>query len=137
MSADFQLTLPAAPTAPSEARAALRPWLRTQQCVGEQVEVAELLTSELVSNAVRHTPSPQVTLTAVLEDDQLHVGVADCVPGETPLRAHRHPDLRRGGGRGLWLVEALAAKWGSDRRVDGKEVWFEIPCTEGPAGDQG
>jgi len=131
MTSDFSVTLTATPTAPSEARAALRAWLQAQKCLDDQADVAQLLTSELVSNAVRHTPSDRITLSAAVKEDHLlHVGVGDSQPGHQPLRALAHPHEGRAGGRGLWLVEALAARWGWHRRPDGKEVWFEIPCAE-------
>jgi hypothetical protein len=37
------------------------------------------------------------------------------------------------GGRGLYLVDQLASRWGSRPTKDGKAVWFEVPV--GPARD--
>src|ERR1017187_9103486 len=37
------------------------------------------------------------------------------------------------GGRGLYLVDQLAARWGSRPTEDGKAVWFELPIKAGPA----
>jgi hypothetical protein len=50
----------------------------------------------------------------------------------TPLKPVRGGGAEppAGGGRGLWLVEALAARWGCEALPDGKRVWFEVPCAE-------
>ncbi len=39
------------------------------------------------------------------------------------------------GGRGLYLVDQIASRWGSRPTKDGKVVWFEMPISTGPAGD--
>ncbi len=36
------------------------------------------------------------------------------------------------GGRGLYLVDQLASRWGSRPTDDGKSVWFEMPIRSGP-----
>jgi len=38
------------------------------------------------------------------------------------------------GGRGLYLVDQLASRWGSRPTRDGKAVWFEMPLREGSGG---
>jgi hypothetical protein len=38
------------------------------------------------------------------------------------------------GGRGLYLVDQLATRWGSRPTRDGKAVWFEMPLRPGPVG---
>ena len=38
------------------------------------------------------------------------------------------------GGRGLYLVDQLATRWGSRPTSDGKAVWFELPIMGGPGG---
>lgn len=83
----------------------------------EHVATAVLLTSELVTNAIVHAQSDVgVTLRG---EPYLRVEVSD--EGVAPVR----PDPR-GGGRGLWLVEALAAVWGVRPEERGKTVWFEL-----------
>ena len=39
-------------------------------------------------------------------------------------------------GRGLWLVESIADRWGAEARADGKVIWFEIarPQAGSPGG---
>jgi hypothetical protein len=90
----------------------------------EALDTAALLTTELVSNAIRQTHEDLV-LTVGLAGGRMRVGVADS--------SHRRPQLVQVGsrdtsGRGLHLVEALADRWGvePDRHGLGKTVWFEL-----------
>ena len=86
---------------------------------------AQLLTSELVSNAVRHAglgPEDAVGVTMALTPDRLHVGVLDDGPG-FEAEPHR-PDAV--GGWGLLLVETVSDRWGVVRGQRTNEVWFEI-----------
>ncbi|MGH3344737.1 MAG: ATP-binding protein, partial [Carbonactinosporaceae bacterium] len=111
-------------------------------------DLAELLVSELVTNAVRHTvvpplPAPQIagvpgTATprpagnlgreidlAVRRGEQaLWIEVSDSDVRLPRLRIASPEDE---GGRGLYLVEALSARWGTRPTSAGKIVWFEIP----------
>ena len=89
------------------------------------VSDAELLTSEVVSNAVKHAdldPSQEIVLRVVM-DERLRIEVAD--PGP-PFEA----DLRRQSsdtsGWGLFLIEAIATSWGVEPEGVGKKVWFEL-----------
>jgi len=94
-------------------------------------EVAALLVTELVTNAVLHTRSgPEVT--ARLAGDRLRVEVADDNP-TPPVRQRYGP--RAGTGRGLILVNELASAWGTESSRGGKIVWFELEARspEGPA----
>ena len=56
----------------------------------------------------------------------------------TPLTPARGdgPEPPVGGGRGLWLVEALADRWGCEVLPDGNRVWFEVPCADGSSARQ-
>ena len=91
----------------------------------EVVSDVELLTSEVVSNAVRHAnldPSQEIVL-RIVSDGYVRVEVAD--PGP-PFEAKRR---RRGSGSsgwGLFLVDALATSWGVEPEGAGKKVWFEL-----------
>jgi anti-sigma regulatory factor (Ser/Thr protein kinase) len=91
-------------------------------------EVARLLVSELVTNAVQHSHSrrPGGSVTVVILDvpGGLRVEVADegsarSVPvvRDDPLATH---------GRGLFLVQSLADDWGYLRDDDGTTVWFQL-----------
>jgi len=88
-------------------------------------EVTEVLTSELVANVVRHVGAP-MTVRACRQADSIRVEVDD---PSTDLPIPRHPQRLDERGRGLLLVDELAAKWGFIQHRDGKTVWFEIDVT--------
>lgn len=81
----------------------------------------ELLVSEVVTNAVRYATKP-VSL-RLLRTDVLRCEVGDDVPQLPRLRQARATDE---GGRGLYLVNKLARRWGATRLSTGKVVWFEL-----------
>ncbi|MGA5170616.1 MULTISPECIES: SpoIIE family protein phosphatase [Streptomyces] len=82
----------------------------------------ELLVSEVVTNAVRYAERP-VTL-RLLRTDVLRCEVGDDSPQLPRQRRARDTDE---GGRGLFLVNRLARRWGATRLSTGKVVWFELP----------
>ncbi|TXS57446.1 ATP-binding protein [Streptomyces sp. t39] len=90
----------------------------------DAADVAELLASELVTNALIHTDHGAV-VTATVEDSRLHVEVRDFVAG---LAVPDVPNADLGtSGRGLILVESLADAWGvRTAQGVGKVVWFEL-----------
>ena len=49
------------------------------------------------------------------------------------------PDFNSAGGRGVWLVDTIASRWGHPPEPPGKVVWFEmdLPATPGPAATRG
>ena len=81
-----------------------------------------LLLSELVSNVVRHVPDTDaMRVELILAGSVLEVAVLDGSPAPlVPRRADGN------GGHGLQLVSAVADRWGSHERVDGKRVWFQL-----------
>ncbi|MFD8820565.1 ATP-binding protein [Streptomyces sp. NPDC059627] len=110
--------LRAVPETRRELRELLRHWGRPGRS-----EIAELLTSELVTNALVHTDREAV-LTAVVEPGQLRVEVRDFVSRRPRICA---PDTDDGThGRGLVLVDAFADAWGVQAHEVGKSVWFEL-----------
>ncbi|MGW2744998.1 ATP-binding protein [Streptomyces sp. NPDC001450] len=110
--------LRAVPEARRELRELLRHWGRPGRS-----EIAELLTSELVTNALVHTEDDAV-LTAVVSPRGLRVEVRDFVARRPHLRT---PDTRNDThGRGLVLVQSLADAWGVRPHGVGKSVWFEL-----------
>ncbi|MCF3118949.1 serine/threonine-protein phosphatase [Streptomyces arenae] len=84
-------------------------------------ESVELLVSEVVTNAVRYASRP-ITL-RLLRTDVLRCEVGDDVPQLPRLRQARATDE---GGRGLYLVNKMARRWGATRLSTGKVVWFEL-----------
>jgi anti-sigma regulatory factor (Ser/Thr protein kinase) len=118
---ELRTTLAPDPSSAAEARrfvrAALIDW-----GASNLDEVAALLVTELVTNAVLHTSSgPEVT--ARLAGPRLRVEVADDNPSP-PVRQHYGP--RAGTGRGMILVNELASAWGTEPAGRGKIVWFEL-----------
>ena len=87
---------------------------------------AELLTSEIVTNAVLHAGGP-----VVVEVDDLTDGVLVVV--EDPawaLPTQRSPGSLDEGGRGLPILDAASSAWGvAQIPDDGKYVWFRIATT--------
>ncbi|MFI0827327.1 ATP-binding protein [Streptomyces roseolus] len=92
----------------------------------DAVERAELVVSELATNAIQHArmraSSIRVAVSRV-EDDHVQVAVTDLDP--RPL-IRRQAGPYDEGGRGLDLVAALSARWGCDYRPWGKRVWAEL-----------
>src|SRR5260370_35411888 len=114
--------LTAGPAAAAEARgqvrAAICPW-----DVPVDADVAVLLTSELVTNAIRHEDGKTILLAVSCSRDQLRVDVHDtsrCLPA--PVDAPAEAEA----GRGLMLVASLSAEWGWYRTATGKAVYFAL-----------
>jgi signal transduction histidine kinase len=84
---------------------------------------AELLVSELVTNAILHARTP-IHVTVDTRGDTARIGVADESALSPRVRSH---SVDSGTGRGLLLVERLASAWGVESENSGKVVWFELP----------
>ncbi|MCX3061030.1 SpoIIE family protein phosphatase [Streptomyces beihaiensis] len=93
------------------------------------VDTAELLVSELVTNALRYGEG-EIRLRLLL-DRTMVCEVWDA--GLVQPRRRRARDTDEGG-RGLQLVGLLSASWGSRRTPRGKTVWFELPLPDGDSG---
>ena len=90
--------------------------------LGDVGSLAELLVSEVVTNAVEHgTSGGTVEITALPAG--LRVEVTDRSAGLPELR---HPTAREPTGRGLAIVDQLSRWWGVERVAGGKTVWFEV-----------
>lgn len=107
-----------------EVRRALRELVR-HRCRGETAEVAELLITEVVTNALVHTDQG-AEVSATVRAGRLRVEVRDHA-GRLP-RPHVPSADDGTHGRGLVLVQALADAWGVDPLAmgRGKVVWFEL-----------
>jgi anti-sigma regulatory factor (Ser/Thr protein kinase) len=100
-------------------------WRVPAQASGE----AALLTSELIANAVCHAPPP-LCLEVTVDRTKVRIGVHDSDPVVPVLT---RPDLNSHSGRGVWLVDTVASRWGYRPQPPGKVVWFELdlPTTSG------
>ncbi|MCG8971770.1 ATP-binding protein [Streptomyces sp. CL12-4] len=92
------------------------------------VETAELLLTELATNALRHARGRDIGVRIFLQDDHLVIEVNDGSPA-APVPRCAGPDDESG--RGLFLVVALADTWGVS--PDGTTTWCTLPLTEGPS----
>lgn len=134
-----EIVLPLSREAPGQARAFVRsvstgrPHLTLLDSV---LGDAELLVSEVVTNAVLHG-RPPVRLGVVLDADAVLIRVGDSGP-HVPWRRDASADDE--GGRGMELVDSIADTWGVDQLAGGgKVVWFRLlrtatPFTSKPVG---
>ncbi|MGW4908147.1 ATP-binding protein [Streptomyces sp. NPDC004270] len=135
----YALRLPHDPRAARVARMTVRAALGSHGR-HEILDLVELLTSELVTNAYRHTDGPASLRLTALPDGRLRVGVWDSHPrvpapfGEPPWDRVPLAPADAEEGRGLHLVQEYADSWGGwpigdggplDRGA-GKLLWFEV-----------
>jgi serine phosphatase RsbU (regulator of sigma subunit)/anti-sigma regulatory factor (Ser/Thr protein kinase) len=113
-------TLRAEPTASRRARFLIGRPLR-RWGLADQIPVAELLVSELVTNAVRYAQGP-IGLRLVLENGL----VCEVFDDSAALPRLRYPGVEDERGRGLQVVSQLAQRWGARRTPSGKVVWCEL-----------
>lgn len=90
--------------------------------LGDVGSLAELLVSEVVTNAVEHGSSGGVVEIEALPAG-LRVAVTDHSRGEPEVR---HPTPDEPTGRGLAIVDQLSRWWGVEPVTGGKRVWFEV-----------
>lgn len=108
---------------PSDARHIVR--ARLKGAPVDVVQLVELLTSELVTNALVHGAGDPALVLGVDEIQRtIRVEVHDTEPTLDIHPLHGEPSRTKG--RGLAIVDALATNWGVEPRWDGKAVWFEL-----------
>jgi serine phosphatase RsbU (regulator of sigma subunit)/anti-sigma regulatory factor (Ser/Thr protein kinase) len=113
--------LPAELTSARRARSLIhRPLQRWD--LAELIPTAELLVSELVTNAVRYAQG-EIGLRLVLEGGL----VCEVLDDSAALPRLRHPGHEDELGRGLQIVSQVAQRWGARRTSAGKVVWCELP----------
>ncbi|MFB7452855.1 ATP-binding protein [Streptomyces sp. NPDC056194] len=122
-----QSVIPSSPEAPAQARRYVRDVLRADDTPVSDDQLADVLlvVSELVTNAYRYgtEPGDSVLVKVLSTDDRIRVEVHD------PRRKRpymRNESGERARGRGLHIVDELAARWGTDDREFGKAVWVEV-----------
>lgn len=117
-----ELTLPVDGRAPGQARR----FLREASCSPHHAHVldeAELLVSELVTNAVVHA-TPPLTVKVECDGTSLRVAVTD---GSDRSPVPRVADADAESGRGIFLVDVISDRWGvAPSDGEGKAVWFVI-----------
>jgi anti-sigma regulatory factor (Ser/Thr protein kinase) len=122
--------VPGGPNAASRARRLVREEL-SGRIPDEVMPDLVLLVTELVANGVRHGGAgagSELHLAVESRPPSLHVEVRS--PDHGGAVAPRTPDLDRGGGLGLHIVERLASRWGV-RHGSQTAVWFELDCARG------
>jgi len=115
--------LPNTLMAPREARIAIARFLSKAQ-LSQLTDDAQLLASELVTNAVRHASGP-IDVRAYVRDGFLRLEVGDSAVHLTPIPRCADPDDE--GGRGMELVDKMSARWGFRARGHVKVVWLDLP----------
>ena len=133
-----ELALHALPTTPACARGHVRT-VALEWGLPDLADTAELLVSELVTNAVRASERikhradtaivPVVRLRLVSDRLSIVIHVWD---GSDEMPVRQEANLDEEGGRGLMLVEILGKDWGAYREADGKVVWVMISLSGDP-----
>lgn len=119
-----EIRLPPEPASAAHARRFLAGVLHSWRMPELATDDASLLATELATNAIQHA---QTTFTMRVSYDGAHVRV-EVHDGSAILPRPRVPAAEDLGGRGLLLVERLAARWGREHTPEGKRVWFEVPA---------
>lgn len=122
------------PEAVRHARRFTRRTLRTWGVERDTLDAALLIVSELVTNALVHTEG-QVRLDLSMVSHRLRLAVADGSP-RSPVKP-TSIGWEATGGRGILLVEAVSATWGTVPVSGGKQVWADLVPDAGPPLDQG
>lgn len=117
-------TLPRDPSAAALARRAVE--ADAAALSADQLDIARLLVSELVTNAVRHGAGDEVVLASRVDQARARFEVHDAGGEQATRREPRGAE----GGYGLNLVATLASRWGAE---EGAGVWFELDRGDGDA----
>ncbi|MFE7777274.1 ATP-binding protein [Streptomyces sp. NPDC057445] len=135
--AAWRLALPHTTAAVPMARALVRAAFAELDAAAES-DTAELLTAELVANAVEHTPGgTPIQLVVELLPTGCQIEVHDHDPAPPGGLSGRPdgvvPDPWQEHGRGLLLIRALSSACGHRPTAYGKAVWFTLPGAPDPA----
>ncbi len=126
---ELQAELAAEPAEVGAARRMLGQKLHSWGVSSDEEDVAVLLVSELVTNAILHA-QPPLRLVVSRRHRKVRVEVHDGDAGSVARLRRRHDEMEEGApaanGRGLRLVDALSSRWGATESSTGKMVWFEV-----------
>lgn len=121
---EAEVPLPSRPESAATARRLVQVVVLRQWGLGARItEDAVLLVSELVGNAVRHTGARVFGLRMRHRRGWIRIEVRDPSRGLPCLMPVQELDVS---GRGLFLVDELADRWGVDLLPRGKTTWFEM-----------
>jgi serine phosphatase RsbU (regulator of sigma subunit)/anti-sigma regulatory factor (Ser/Thr protein kinase) len=115
--------------APASARRHAASALQDQSVENDVVDTVELLVSEVVTNFVRHENSPNVDVDVSVGDDRavtVAVSGVSGLPSTGLVHPTGMPELTSESGRGLSILDALAAAWGTRRERHRTAVWFTV-----------
>ncbi|MBU6534606.1 ATP-binding protein [Streptomyces sp. NPDC057245] len=133
--ASWRIALPHSAAAVPVARALVRTALADLEHTADG-DTAELLTAELVANAVEHTAAgTPIELVVELMPTGCRVEVHDpdpAPPAGLTRPGVEPPDPWQEHGRGLLLIRALSASCGHRPTGSGKAVWFRLPAVPAP-----
>jgi anti-sigma regulatory factor (Ser/Thr protein kinase) len=108
-----------------EAIAETRDFLRTLLPNSPVIDNALLLTSEVATNAIRHSRSAGRTFTLVILDIG-HAIRIEVVDDGAPTAPQVIDDIDAIAGRGMLLVASIATQWGTWSDEAGRTTWFEL-----------
>jgi anti-sigma regulatory factor (Ser/Thr protein kinase) len=121
------IEVPVEAEAPAIAREVVASALVGVRVAEDRIEDLRLLTSEIVTNAIRHAgleAGDTIGLAVDVSEERVRVRVEDDGPGFEPAEVEG-PFPGKAGGWGLVLVQQLADAWGVVRN-DPNLVWFEL-----------
>ncbi|WP_368661504.1 ATP-binding protein [Streptomyces sp. NA04227] len=122
----FHFELAPHPGSAARARRLTRDRLDGWSICADTCEAAELVVSELVTNAIVHTASRRIVCELRDEAGTLRIAVRDegCT-ASGPSPSPQRPEEEHG--RGLLLVSAVCSSWGAQETGPGLLVWAELP----------
>ncbi|WHM38256.1 ATP-binding protein [Streptomyces sp. BPTC-684] len=120
----IRISVSGTPAGAASARQQIAEWIRAWGVLLEPdlLDTAELVASELITNAVRHAHGP-ITASAYLSAKALRIAVIDT---SSDIPEVGLPDADEEDGRGLFLVAALADRHGFEPLPSGKRCWAEF-----------
>ncbi|MBT3150753.1 ATP-binding protein [Streptomyces sp. CHD11] len=122
----FRFELAAHPGSPAQARRLTRARLTGWSVCEDTCDTAELVVSELVTNAIVHTASSHIVCELHDGGDLVRIAVRDegCAPDRPRANTRQRPEEEHG--RGLLLVDALCHSWGAHEQGPGLLVWADL-----------